>query len=61
MTDRRNSAQNSSNSGKGASGQRPNAVSPARLHQQTGTANSFGGYTKVNHNNGSFSMRKTEK
>ena len=38
---------------------RPGAVTPARRHQSTGVANSFGGYTKVNHNNGSFSMRKT--
>ena len=37
------------------------AVGAARLHQKSGSGNSFGGYTKVNHNNGTFSMRRTEK
>lgn len=36
-------------------------VSPARLHQRTGASHSFGGYTKVNHGNGTFSMRKTQQ
>jgi hypothetical protein len=34
-------------------------LSPARLHQRTGASHSFGGYTKVNHGNVTFSMRKT--
>ena len=34
-------------------------VSGARLHQQSGAKNSFGGYTKVNHGNGTFSMKRT--
>lgn len=34
-------------------------VSPARLSQKSGTRNSFGGYTKVNKGNGSFTMKKT--
>ncbi len=37
------------------------AVSAARLHQKSGSGSSFGGYTKVNHGNGSFSMKKTGK
>lgn len=36
-------------------------VSSARLHQKSGSSNSFGGITKVNHGNGTFSMRKTGK
>jgi hypothetical protein len=36
-------------------------VSPARLSQKSGSSNAFGGVTKVNHNNGTFSMRKTGK
>ncbi len=39
------------NSSKGVSG--------ARLHQKSGTSNSFGGYTKVNKGNGNFTMKKT--
>ena len=39
----------------------PPAVSPARLQQASGARNTFGGYTKVNHKNGTFSMRKTGK
>lgn len=37
------------------------AVSSARLHQKSGLSNSFGGYAKVNHTNGTFSMRPTGK
>lgn len=37
------------------------SVSPARLHQQSGTSHAFGGYAKVNHSNGTFSMRRTGK
>jgi hypothetical protein len=36
-------------------------VSPARLQQKSGTSNAFGGYAKVNHGNGTFSMKKTQK
>ena len=55
----------SSGSGRGY-GSRSNAraagaVSAARLDQKSGSGNSFGGYTKVNHSNGTFSMRRTEK
>lgn len=32
-------------------------VSPARLHQKSGTANAFGGYVKVSYQNGTFRMR----
>ena len=39
----------------------PSGVAPARLHQRTGAAHAFGGYTKVNHGNGTFSMRKSQK
>ena len=35
------------------------SVSAARLHQKSGTSNSFGGYTKVNQGNGSFTMKPT--
>jgi hypothetical protein len=35
-------------------------VSDARLHQKSGSSNSFGGYTKVNHGNGTFSMKKAK-
>jgi hypothetical protein len=35
-------------------------VSDARLHQKSGPSNSFGGYTKVNHGNGTFSMKKAK-
>jgi hypothetical protein len=41
--------------GKGSSSAR--SVSAARLHQKSGTSNSFGGYTKVNRGNGSFMMK----
>jgi hypothetical protein len=37
------------------------AVSAARLHQKSGAGNAFGGYTKVNHTNGTFSMKRTGK
>lgn len=39
----------------------PKSVSPARLSQKTGAANSFGGYTKVKGSDGSFTMKKTGK
>jgi hypothetical protein len=34
-------------------------VSSVRLHQKSGSSNSFGGFTKVNDGNGSFRMKKT--
>lgn len=37
------------------------SVSAARLHQKTGVSNAFGGYTKVNHHNGTFSMHRLGK
>lgn len=37
------------------------SVSAARLHQKSGSGNAFGGYMKVNHSNGTFSMRKSGK
>lgn len=52
---------NRSTSSAGRSGSTPREVSPARLHQSSGASNAFGGYAKVNHNNGTFSMRKTGK
>lgn len=32
-----------------------------RLHQHSGSDNAFGGYEKVNHGNGTFSMRPTSE
>ena len=34
-------------------------VSLARLHQHSGSSNSFGGYTKVNQGDGKFTMKRT--
>lgn len=34
-------------------------VSAARLSQKSGSRSAFGGYTKVNKGNGSFTMKKT--
>lgn len=36
------------------------SVSGARLHQKSGSQNAFGGYKKVDHGNGTFSMRKSK-
>lgn len=47
--------------GAGKPSGEPRAISPARLHQSSGANNAFGGYMKVNHSNGTFSMRKTGK
>jgi hypothetical protein len=33
-------------------------VSAARLSQKSGAANAFGGYAKVKHANGTFSMKR---
>lgn len=45
----------------GKSGSSSSGVSRARLHQKTGSSNSFGGYTKVAKTDGTFRMRKTGK
>ncbi|MBP3043001.1 hypothetical protein KKR91_08285 [Arthrobacter jiangjiafuii] len=52
-----------SNTSKGAgkANTTPRTVSPARLEQKSGKANAFGGYEKVKHSSGTFSMRKTGK
>lgn len=49
-------------SGRGgySRGSTSRGVSSARLSQKSGPANSFGGYTKVNKGNGSFTMKKTD-
>lgn len=44
--------------GNSAGGKKP--VSGARLHQKSGAANAFGGYKKVDHGNGTFSMKRTK-
>ena len=49
----------SGSTGKSSASSR--TVSSARLHQRSGASNSFGGVTKVNHNNGTFSMKKLGK
>ena len=36
-------------------------VSSARLSQRSGAGNTFGGVTKQNHGNGTFSMKKLGK
>lgn len=36
-------------------------VSSARLHQKSGSANAYGGYTKVHNPSGSFRMRPSSK
>lgn len=54
----KSSSNRSNYSGKSVS---PKSVSAARLHQKSGSGASFGGYTKVRHSNGSFSMKKTGK
>ena len=53
-----------SNSGapsSGASSSSTRGVSPARLQQKSGAGSAFGGYMKVNHGNGTFSMRRSGK
>lgn len=52
---------NSSRSGYSGKSSSSKSVSAARLHQKSGSSASFGGYTKVQHANGSFSMKKTGK
>lgn len=37
------------------------SVSAARLHQKSGSAHSFGGYTKVSKGHGNFTMKKTSE
>lgn len=48
-----------SSSGQAKSSSTPRSVSPARLHQKSGT--SFGGYAKVQKSDGTFRMRPTSK
>ena len=45
--------------GRSSSGAK--VVSAARLGQKSGAGNAFGGYAKVKHSNGNFSMRPTRK
>lgn len=52
-------AKNSSRGGSSKSSYSSKGVSAARLHQKSGTSNSFGGYTKVNKGGGNFAMKKT--
>lgn len=52
-------AKGSGRGGGGKSSYSSKGVSAARLHQKSGTSNSFGGYTKVNKGNGTFTMKKT--
>lgn len=47
----------SASTSTGKSGSPAGSVSPARLHQKSGSNNAFGGYTKVNNGDGSFRMR----
>ena len=47
--------------GRSGGGKSSGSVSSGRLHQKSGSSNSYGGVTKVNHGNGSFSMKKTGK
>lgn len=49
----------STNRGSYGKATRATGVSAARLHQKSGTNNSFGGYTKVNKGGGSFTMKPT--
>lgn len=52
-------AMNRSRGGSSESSYSSMGVSAARLHQKSGTSNSFGGYTKVNKGNGKFTMKMT--
>lgn len=52
-------AKNSSRGGDSKGSSSPKAVSATRLHQKSGSSNSFGGYTKVNKGHGKFIMKKT--
>ena len=54
-------AKNQSYGSSSKSGASSRSVSSARLHQKSGSNNAFRGVAKVNHGNGSFSMRKTGK
>lgn len=52
-------AKNGNTGGYGKTDRSSKDVSSARLHQQSGSSNSFGGYTKVNLGNGDFTMKRT--
>jgi len=45
--------------GRGGQKGRSGNVTSARLHQKSGAGNAFGGYTKVNNGDGTFTMKKT--
>lgn len=51
----------SGSSSAGKKGSSSGGVSPARLHQKSGTSNAFGGYKKVSNTDGTFRMRKSGK
>lgn len=53
------SRDSSAGRGSGQGGSTSRGVSAARLSQKSGTSNAYGGYAKVNHGDGSFSMRRT--
>ncbi len=59
MAGNKSSRRSSSSSSGKSTTQKSTPVSPARLSQKSGLAHSFGGYTKINHRNGTFSMKKT--
>lgn len=51
----------SSSSSASSSNRSTGRVSSAPLHQQSGTQHSFGGYTKIARDGGTFTMRNTGK
>ena len=55
------SGRSRSSSAGGKTGSTSRGVSPARLHQKSGSSNAFGGYTKVSKSDGTFRMRKSGK
>lgn len=52
-------AKRNTRGGHSQGGNSSKGVSSARLHQRSGSSNSFGGYTKVNRGGGNFTMKKT--
>lgn len=52
-------ARNGSRGGYSKGSSTSKGVSAARLHQKSGSRDSFGGYTKVNKGHGAFTMKKT--
>lgn len=51
----------SSRSGGSIRSNTSRAVRPARLSQKSGAQNAFGGFMKISHSNGTFSMKRTGK